>query len=123
MGVEELKKHSEIGFRIASSSPDLGHISDFILKHHEWWNGQGYPLGLVGEEIPLECRVLAIVDAYDCMSNDRPYRKAMNYPERIAELHKFSGIQFDPYLVTVFVEMNEEIFKEKALSAIALESS
>lgn len=105
---EMMKKHSEIGFRIASSSPDLGHISDFILKHHEWWNGKGYPLGLVGEEIPLECRVLAIVDAYDCMSNDRPYRKAMSYPERIEELHKFSGIQFDPFLVNIFINMLEE---------------
>jgi len=120
---EEMKKHSEIGFRIANSSPDLGHISDFILKHHEWWNGQGYPLRLAGEEIPLECRILAIVDAYDSMSNDRPYRKAMSYPERIAELHRFSGIQFDPYLVPVFIDMLEEMSRETTLSAIVSESS
>jgi len=106
---EEMKKHSEIGFRIANSSPDLAYISDFVLKHHEWWNGEGYPLGLVGKEIPLECRILSIADAYDSMSNDRPYRKAMNYSERIEELHRFSGVQFDPCLVSVFTEMMGEI--------------
>lgn len=102
---EEMKKHSEIGFRISQCTPDLGHISDWILKHHEWWNGSGYPLGLAGEEIPLECRILAIADAYDSMSNDRPYRKALRYEERIAELKKFSGEQFDPQLVEVFLDL------------------
>ncbi|RNC29852.1 MAG: Cyclic di-GMP phosphodiesterase response regulator RpfG [Candidatus Dichloromethanomonas elyunquensis] len=101
---EEMKKHSEIGFRIANSSPDLAHISDLILKHHEWWNGKGYPLGIAGKEIPLECRILAIADAYDSMSNDRPYRKAMSYSDIISELNKFSDIQFDPYLVAVFLK-------------------
>ena len=62
--IEEMRLHCEIGLRIAQSVPDLASISDWILKHHEWWNGQGYPLGLKGEEIPLECRILAIVDAY-----------------------------------------------------------
>lgn len=57
---EEMKRHSEIGFRIAESSPDLRHISEWILKHHEWWDGTGYPLGLAGIDIPLECRVLSI---------------------------------------------------------------
>lgn len=106
---EEMKKHSEIGFRIANSSLDLAHISDFILKHHEWWDGQGYPLGISGEDIPLECRILAIADAYDSMANDRPYRKAMGYNERIEELLKYSGTQFDPHLVSVFIGLLEEI--------------
>lgn len=105
---EEMKKHCEIGYRIANASPDLAHISDLILKHHEWWNGKGYPLGIAGEEIPLECRILAIADAYDSMSNDRPYRKAMPYAERIDELRRFSGIQFDPNLVTIFIDLLQE---------------
>ncbi|MGI1658923.1 MAG: HD domain-containing phosphohydrolase [Desulfitobacterium sp.] len=105
---EEMKKHSEIGYRIANASPDLAYISDFILKHHEWWNGQGYPLGLDGEEIPLECRILSIADAYDSMSNDRPYRKAMAYEDRIDELRRFSGIQFDPNLVAIFIDLLNE---------------
>ncbi|NLI91599.1 MAG: diguanylate cyclase [Peptococcaceae bacterium] len=105
---EEMKKHSEIGFRIANASPDLAHISDLILKHHEWWNGKGYPLGIAGNDIPLECRILAIADAYDSMSNDRPYRKAMSNTDIIRELKRFSGIQFDPYLITVFLETMKE---------------
>ncbi|MDI6908095.1 MAG: CHASE4 domain-containing protein, partial [Thermoanaerobacterales bacterium] len=69
-----MRRHSEIGYHIAQSSSDLAPIADRILKHHEWWNGEGYPLGLKGEDIPLECRILAIVDAYDAMTSDRPYR-------------------------------------------------
>lgn len=102
---EEMKKHCEIGFRIANSSPDLAQISDLILKHHEWWNGKGYPLGIQADDIPLECRILAIADAYDSMGNDRPYRKAMRYPDVIQELKKYSGIQFDPHLLAAFLEM------------------
>lgn len=109
---EEMKKHSEIGYRIAQASPDLTHISDLILKHHEWWNGQGYPLGLAGEEIPLECRILSIADAYDSMSNDRPYRKAMPYEDRISELRRFSGIQFDPNLVNIFLDILQKLGDE-----------
>ncbi|MBP1761040.1 MAG: diguanylate cyclase with sensor [Firmicutes bacterium] len=101
----EMQRHSEIGHRIALSSPDLMHISDWVLKHHEWWNGQGYPLGLSGEEIPLECRILAIADAYDAMTSDRPYRKAMSHEEAIKELKRCSGMQFDPDLVEKFTSV------------------
>jgi HD-GYP domain-containing protein (c-di-GMP phosphodiesterase class II) len=98
-----MQRHCEVGHRIALASPDLMHIADWILKHHEWWDGSGYPLGLRGEEIPLECRILSIADAYDAMTNDRPYRKAMNYDEAIEELNRFAGTQFDPHLVDKFV--------------------
>ncbi|MBP2627111.1 MAG: domain S-box/diguanylate cyclase protein [Firmicutes bacterium] len=101
--MKEMRCHSEIGHRIARSSPDLLPIADLILKHHEWWNGKGYPLGLVGEAIPLECRILAIADAYDAMTSDRPYRKAMNHELAVAELKRCAGIQFDPELVNKFV--------------------
>jgi len=101
----EMKRHSEIGHRIAQSVPDLCPIADRILKHHEWWNGQGYPLGLKGEDIPLECRILSIADAYDAMTSDRPYRKAMPHEEALSELHRFKGRQFDPALVDRFTEM------------------
>ncbi|NLB53884.1 MAG: diguanylate cyclase [Syntrophomonadaceae bacterium] len=103
----EMKKHSEIGYRIAQSSPDLIHIADWILKHHEWWDGSGYPLGLKGGEIPLECRVLAIADAFDAMSNDRPYRKAKELEEIKVELRKFAGVQFDPILIEYFLNILE----------------
>lgn len=104
---EEMKKHSEIGYRIAQSSPDLIHIADWILKHHEWWNGKGYPLGLKGGEIPLECRILSIADAFDAMSNDRPYRKARKIEEIKLELRKCAGIQFDPILIEYFLTILE----------------
>lgn len=105
---EIMKRHSEIGHRIALSAPELVLIADWILKHHEWWNGGGYPLGLSGEAIPLECRILAIVDAYDSMTNDRPYRKAMSHQQAIKELLRNAGKQFDPVLVKRFVEVITE---------------
>ncbi|NLW91081.1 MAG: PAS domain S-box protein [Syntrophomonadaceae bacterium] len=101
----EMQRHSEIGHRIALSAPDLAPIADWILKHHEWWNGNGYPMGLREAEIPLECRILSIADAYDAMTNDRPYRPAM--PKRLAleELEKYAGTQFDPSLVETFAHI------------------
>lgn len=100
---KEMKRHSEIGFKIAQGSPDLAKISDWILKHHEHWNGRGYPLGLKGEEIPLECRMLGIVDAYDAMVSDRPYRKGLDHGEAVSRLEKGAGEQFDPELVPKFI--------------------
>jgi HD-GYP domain-containing protein (c-di-GMP phosphodiesterase class II) len=99
----EMQRHTEIGHRIAQSAPDLAPIADWILKHHEWWNGSGYPLGLKGKEIPLECRILAIADAYDAMTSDRPYRKAMAHDSAVSELKRFAGVQFDPELVRNFL--------------------
>ncbi|MFZ5634727.1 MAG: bifunctional diguanylate cyclase/phosphohydrolase [Bacillota bacterium] len=104
---KEMQQHCEIGYRIAQAAPDLIPIADWIYKHHEWWNGQGYPLGLKGEEIPVECRILAIADAYDAMTSERPYRKAMPHEEAVAEIKKCSGTQFDPHLVDTLVKMLE----------------
>jgi diguanylate cyclase (GGDEF)-like protein/PAS domain S-box-containing protein len=101
----EIQRHAEIGNRIAKSIPDLVPIADWILKHHEWWNGEGYPLGLKGEEIPLESRILAIADAYDAMTSDRPYRKALSHEAAVAEIKKCAGSQFDPMLVERFIEV------------------
>jgi diguanylate cyclase (GGDEF)-like protein/PAS domain S-box-containing protein len=102
--MEEMKRHSEIGYRIAQTSTDLIPISDWILKHHERWDGKGYPFGLKGPEIPLQCRILSIVDAYDAMTNDRPYRKAMKKQTALLELKKCTGSQFDPDLIENFLK-------------------
>lgn len=104
----EVKRHSEIGFRIAESSSDLLHISEWIYKHHEWWNGQGYPFGLKGEEIPLPCRMLSLADAYDAMTSERPYRSPLTIDEAIEELLKHSGTQFDPHLTELFIRIIQD---------------
>lgn len=103
-----MQLHTEIGHRIAKGSDELAPIADWILKHHERWDGKGYPLGLAGEKVPVECRILAIVDAYDAMTNDRPYRKAMAPEEAMAELRKCAGSQFDPRLVELFFEVLQD---------------
>ncbi len=105
---EIMRLHPEKGFRIASASPDLSGIADFILKHHEKWDGTGYPLGLAREAIPLECRILAIADAFDAMTSDRPYRQALSKEVAIKEIKRSSGSQFDPNLVEVFLELMKE---------------
>lgn len=91
-----MKGHCEIGYRIAVASPELAHIADLILCHHERWDGKGYPQGLKGEEIPLLSRIISVVDAYDAMTNDRPYHGAITGEEALKELDRCSGTQFDP---------------------------
>ena len=103
--IKEMQRHSEIGFRIARSSYELKPIADLILKNHERWDGAGYPFQLKGRDIPLECRIMAIVDAYDAMTNDRPYRLAMSKDAALAELRRCAGNQFDPDLVAVFLDL------------------
>lgn len=102
---QEMQRHCEIGQRIALASPELSPLSELILQHHEWWDGNGYPLGLKGNQIPLECRILALADAYDAMTNDRPYRPAMMSIEAKAEIMRCSGTQFEPNLARVFLEV------------------
>lgn len=101
----EIQRHAEIGNRIAKSIPELEPIADWILKHHEYWDGSGYPLGLKGEEIPLESRILAIVDAYDAMTSDRPYRQALPHQAALKEIQKCAGKQFDPRLAEIFIKI------------------
>lgn len=100
---EIVKTHCEIGYRIAASTPDLMHIAYGILTHHERYDGTGYPKGLKGEQIPLLSKLLAIVDAFDVMTHDRPYKVRMTVAEAIEELKRCSGKQFDPNLVEICI--------------------
>ncbi len=97
-----MKKHPEIGYRIANSLPELASIGEYILTHHERWDGKGYPKGLKGEEIPLPSRILAVVDAYDAMTEERVYRKKRSQEEAMEEIMNHSGTQFDPAIVEIF---------------------
>ena len=98
-----MKEHAQIGHALASRSKELFHVADLILHHHEFWNGKGYTAGLEGDRIPLECRIFSIMDAYDAMTNTRPYRKGMSKTQAIKELRKCSGTQFEPRLVDEFI--------------------
>ena len=100
-----IKKHPVIGHNICESNPQLVHIADGVLGHHEWWNGDGYPQGLRGDNIPITSRIISIVDAYDVMISGRTYKKAVTKKEAIEELKRCSGIQFDPKLVDIFINI------------------
>ena len=102
---EIMKTHTEKGYRIANASKELKPIGEYILHHHERWDGGGYPGGLAGEEIPLLSRIITVVDSHDVMVHDRPYHKAMNEEDAKRELLRCSGTQFDPKLVEVFLSV------------------
>lgn len=99
---EVMKKHTEIGYNIAISSPDLKLIAAGIRAHHENWNGTGYPSRLSAEDIPMIARVISVIDAYDAMTHDRPYHKAVSQIAAIIEIDRCAGTQFDPAVVDAF---------------------
>jgi len=102
-----LRKHVEVGYRIAQNSPDLVNISEAVLSHHERWDGQGYPNKLKGEEIPLIARMISIVHAYDLLIHGRPYRKAVGTKAALEEISSSAGARFDPGLTAVFISVAE----------------
>ncbi len=104
----QMRMHPEIGYRIAMASPDFAPIAEYILTHQERWDGAGYPNHIAGENIPLLSRILAVADAYDAMTKDRVYRKALPREEAIKEIRKNAGTQFDPQIVKLFLEILEE---------------
>jgi HD-GYP domain-containing protein (c-di-GMP phosphodiesterase class II) len=100
----EIKKHSEAGHRILSSVNEFSEIAKYVLAHQERWDGRGYPQGLRGEEIPIQARLIAIADAYDAMTADRPYHNKISPLLALEEIKGCAGTQFDPHLVRVFVD-------------------
>jgi len=101
---EELKKHTETGYRLLGTSGEFYSIAEYVFAHHEKWDGTGYPRGLKGKEINWKARIIGIADAYDAMTSDRSYRMALSKEEAVTEIKKNSGIQFDPEIAKVFVE-------------------
>ena len=104
-----MRMHCERGARIVRHLDFLDGARRIIISHHERYDGQGYPNGLKGEQIPIGARVLAIVDAYDAMTSDRPYRTAMTPAQAMTEIEINAGKQFDPELVRIFLEIIREI--------------
>ena len=105
---QEIRRHPEIGYSILSAVNDYARLAACVLNHHERWDGTGYPNGQKGEEIPLYARIMAIADAYDAMTSDRPYRKAMDQADALKELEICAGSQFDPAIVKAFMDMMRE---------------
>lgn len=104
---KEVRKHPEIGYRILNSVLEFTELSEHILHHHERFDGSGYPKGIAGEEISLQARIIAVADAYDAMTSDRTYRKALSPAKAIEQLKVCSGTQFDPVVVNVFTALLE----------------
>jgi len=100
---EMFKEHPDKGRRILEPIDFLKDIVPAVYHHHEQYDGTGYPLGLKGEEIPLEARILAVADTYDAMTSDRAYRAALSHEIAVAELKRCAGTQFDPRMVAVFI--------------------
>lgn len=111
---DEVKKHTTYGRQVideaerragVSGSPALQMAREIVYCHHEWWDGSGYPRGLEGEEIPLPARIFCIVDVWDALTSDRPYRDAWNKEEALAHIINQAGTHFDPHVVNEFIQM------------------
>jgi len=102
-----VQTHPEIGARLIRPLALPAAIASAIRHHHEWWDGSGYPDGLAQDDIPLSARIIGVVDAFDAMSNERPYRPALERSEALARLCRHAGHQFDPDLVKEFLAILE----------------
>jgi HD-GYP domain-containing protein (c-di-GMP phosphodiesterase class II) len=97
------------GAKILDSIEPIKDTREIIKHHHECFDGSGYPDGLKGEKIPLGARIIAVADAFGAMTTTRPYRNALSVDEAVNELNKFSGTQFDPKIVEIFISLLREL--------------
>jgi HD-GYP domain-containing protein (c-di-GMP phosphodiesterase class II) len=100
-----IRRHPELGVRMLRGVAGAQDGLDCVLHHHERWDGTGYPHGLRGDEIPIEARIVAVADAYDAMTSDRPYRRALSHEEAVAEVERCAGTQFDPQVAAAFLSL------------------
>jgi len=105
---KEMRRHPDYGAEMLEKKDFLKDAAEVVRAHHERYDGSGYPRGLKGDQIPLEARIIAVVDAYDAMTSNRPYRKALSKEEAIRELNKNAGSQFDPRVVRAFLKVIKE---------------
>ncbi len=104
-----MRTHPLIGYQMVASIPFLRSAGEIVRSHHEMFDGSGYPAGLKGDEIPLPARVFSVVDAFDAMTTDRPYRAALSIDHASTELTRMAGTQFDSDVVAAFVPMCERL--------------
>src|SRR4030081_2217914 len=105
---EEMHRHCEEGYDFLKQLPEFWAGAELVRLHHERYDGQGYPRGLGGDELPLEASVIAVADAWDAMTSDRPYRKALGHDAACAELRRCRGTQWDPRIVDAFIDLVSE---------------
>ena len=104
----EMEKHSEVGWRILSSSSELSDLAQYVLDQHERWDGLGYPHGKKGEEIPFEARIISVADTYDALTSECSYRARISKEKALEEIAQCSGAQFDPKVVEAFIKVLEK---------------
>jgi putative nucleotidyltransferase with HDIG domain len=109
---EIMRRHCDIGFAVLERIPFLKEAAEIVLSHQECYDGSGYPRGLKGEQIPIGARIFAVADTLDAMISDRPYRKALPISAAREEIQRFSGKQFDPRVVEVFMAQPEKLWRE-----------
>ncbi len=109
---EIMRRHCEIGYSVLQRIPFLKEAAEIVLAHQECYDGSGYPRGLKGEQIPLGARIFAVADTLDAMISDRPYRKALPISAAREEIRRYSGRQFDPRVVEVFLAQPERVWLE-----------
>lgn len=114
-----VKRHPAISDAVARAMGIDEQVCLAVLHHHEWWNGRGYPHGLAGETIPLMARIIAVADAFDAMTSDRPYREAMSVQSALEELTQCAGTQFDPHIVTLMVRHVQSTGEHESTGPVA----
>jgi putative nucleotidyltransferase with HDIG domain len=115
---EIIKDHPLLGYKLIEEFSFLERAAQVVLFHHEHFTGMGYPYGLAGEQIPLEARIFSIADTVDAITSDRPYRKGRSFEEARREVERFSGSQFDPQLVEVFLSIPQERWQKAKLATL-----
>ncbi len=107
-----MREHAYSGYKMLSKIPFLGEAAEIVYSHQERYDGLGYPRGLKGDEIPLGARIFAIADTLDAITSDRVYRPAQSFQAARKEIEAWSGRQFDPAIVKVFLEMPDKIWED-----------
>jgi HD-GYP domain-containing protein (c-di-GMP phosphodiesterase class II) len=114
---EFMRRHTQIGARIIAAAPSLAGAADLVRSHHEWYDGNGYPDRLAGEEIPVGAQIIAVCDAFGAMTGERAYRSPMSVEDALDELSRGAGTQFSPAVVRVFSKLMGQHGRQMRLSA------